>query len=99
MWLFFSVLGVHLFSGCLGACSDPAKDQADCVGSYRVDGRAMERVWSVPFYNFDDVSQSFLTLFAMSSLDGWHVTMYRGNRPRNFQPPKSSLRPNLRLGP
>jgi len=78
VWAFFSVLGVHLFAGCFGACNDATLDLTECRGSYRVDGREMERVWGVPFYNFDNLGNAFLTLFAMSSLDAWHVSMYRG---------------------
>ncbi|KAG7222211.1 hypothetical protein INR49_016625 [Caranx melampygus] len=75
----FACIGVQLFKGKFFACTDSSKQtQAECRGSYIMykDGdvgkpeRAL-RVWENSEFNFDDVLQGMMALFAVSTFEGW----------------------------
>lgn len=77
--LIFSILGVQLFAGRLGACSDAAVlHRKECVGDFvDGDGARQLRVWANPAVgNFDNVLTSALVLFEMTSLEMWPDVMF-----------------------
>eukprot|EP00003_Mantamonas_plastica_P025771 TRINITY_DN5128_c0_g1_i1.p1 TRINITY_DN5128_c0_g1~~TRINITY_DN5128_c0_g1_i1.p1 ORF type:complete len:562 (+),score=206.03 TRINITY_DN5128_c0_g1_i1:150-1688(+) len=74
----FAILGINLFSGLYYRCSDPAViGKSDCVGTFTSElGILVPRVWANPPYSFDDFPSAMLTLFEVSSLEGWISVMY-----------------------
>ncbi|RVE48345.1 hypothetical protein evm_007005 [Chilo suppressalis] len=72
----FAVMGVQMFKGKFSKCSDITKvTQDECQGSYLVytNGKPTieDRIWSVNKFNFDDVLSGMLTLFTVSTFEGW----------------------------
>ncbi|XP_064815327.1 voltage-dependent L-type calcium channel subunit alpha-1C-like [Oncorhynchus masou masou] len=79
----FACIGVQLFK--FFYCSDSSKStEPECRGSYIMykDGdvgkpeRSM-RVWENSDFNFDDVLQGMMALFAVSTFEGWPALLYR----------------------
>ncbi|XP_029350731.1 voltage-dependent L-type calcium channel subunit alpha-1C isoform X2 [Echeneis naucrates] len=81
----FACIGVQLFKGKFFYCTDSSKQtQADCRGSYIMykDGdvgkpERAQRVWENSDFNFDDVLQGMMALFAVSTFEGWPGLLYR----------------------
>ena len=73
----FAVIAVQLFKGKFQYCNDMTKYwEHECRGrfiSYNLDGvpTALDRVWSTYDYNYDNVPKALLTLFTMSTGEGW----------------------------
>jgi hypothetical protein len=80
-FVIFGILGVQLFGGKLWRCTDPtAGHKIECVGMFQnTAGIAAERMWVNPVFNFDHVFQAMMSLFVVSTMDGWfnmaHQTM------------------------
>jgi hypothetical protein len=78
--LIFGILGVQLFAGRLGACSDPAVyARADCVGLFRraADAALVPREWANAHTgHFDNIGASCLVLFEMTTFEMWPDVMY-----------------------
>ena len=78
-WLIFGILGVQLFKGQFYTCSDgDVVSINDCIG-VMVDadsGELVERAWSNTNYGFDNIGQSVVTLFEVSTLEMWLDIMY-----------------------
>ncbi|XP_055631874.1 muscle calcium channel subunit alpha-1 isoform X2 [Toxorhynchites rutilus septentrionalis] len=80
----FAVIGVQLYKGKFFSCSDGSKMQeAECHGTYLVyeDGNvdkpvSKEREWTRNRFHFDDVSKAMLTLFTVSTFEGWPGLLY-----------------------
>ncbi|XP_022649428.1 muscle calcium channel subunit alpha-1-like isoform X5 [Varroa destructor] len=80
----FAVIGVQLFKGKFFACNDRSKmTEAECRGKFITypDGniyRPMEEVrqWSRYKFHFDDVPKAMLTLFTVSTFEGWPDLLY-----------------------
>ncbi|XP_078677511.1 voltage-dependent L-type calcium channel subunit alpha-1D-like isoform X33 [Branchiostoma floridae x Branchiostoma belcheri] len=80
----FAVIGVQLFKGTFFQCNDESKKTAaECKGYYIVyiDGNVenaeqKEREWDVNVFNFDDVGQAMLSLFTVSTFEGWPNLLY-----------------------
>ncbi|XP_028900764.2 muscle calcium channel subunit alpha-1 isoform X2 [Zeugodacus cucurbitae] len=80
----FAVIGVQLFKGKFSLCSDGSKmKREDCFGTYLIyeDGdvhkpRLMERAWDKNKFHFDDVAKAMLTLFTVSTFEGWPALLY-----------------------
>uniref|UniRef100_A0A8D8A3M3 Voltage-dependent L-type calcium channel subunit alpha n=4 Tax=Culex pipiens TaxID=7175 RepID=A0A8D8A3M3_CULPI len=80
----FAVIGVQLFKGKFFSCSDGSKMQeSECHGTYLVfeDGNvdkpvSKEREWTKNRFHFDDVSKAMLTLFTVSTFEGWPGLLY-----------------------
>uniref|UniRef100_A0A182IP03 Voltage-dependent L-type calcium channel subunit alpha n=1 Tax=Anopheles atroparvus TaxID=41427 RepID=A0A182IP03_ANOAO len=80
----FAVIGVQLFKGKFFSCSDRSKyEESDCHGTYLVfeDGNvdkpvSKEREWSNNRFHFDDVQKAMLTLFTVSTFEGWPSLLY-----------------------
>ncbi|XP_043526315.1 voltage-dependent calcium channel type D subunit alpha-1-like isoform X3 [Frieseomelitta varia] len=75
----FAVIGVQLFKGKFFSCSDASKMTKDeCQGTYlefdngNINKPVMkERTWGQNRFHFDDVAKAMLTLFTVSTFEGW----------------------------
>ncbi|XP_065351464.1 muscle calcium channel subunit alpha-1 isoform X1 [Cloeon dipterum] len=80
----FAVIGVQLFKGKFFSCSDASKvTETDCHGTYLIfEGgdinkpEVRNRTWSRNVFHFDDVSKAMLTLFTVSTFEGWPGLLY-----------------------
>ncbi|XP_046879215.1 LOW QUALITY PROTEIN: voltage-dependent L-type calcium channel subunit alpha-1C [Hypomesus transpacificus] len=81
----FACIGVQLFKGKFFSCTDISKQTAaECRGSFimykdgdvRKPERAIRR-WENSAFNFDDVLQGMMALFAVSTFEGWPELLYR----------------------
>lgn len=75
----FGILGGQIFAGMFWHCDGADRVQlvtihtkADCESVMGVDA------WSNRPYNFDHLGNSLMTLFVLSSIDGWVEIMYHG---------------------
>ncbi|XP_044042877.1 voltage-dependent L-type calcium channel subunit alpha-1C isoform X12 [Siniperca chuatsi] len=81
----FACIGVQLFKGKFFLCTDSSKQtQADCRGSYIMykngdvgKPKRAQRLWENSDFNFDDVLQGMMALFAVSTFEGWPGLLYR----------------------
>ncbi|XP_072798448.1 voltage-dependent T-type calcium channel subunit alpha-1H isoform X1 [Vicugna pacos] len=73
-FIIFGILGVQLFKGkfyyCDGADTRNISTKAEC--------RAARYRWVRRKYNFDNLGQALMSLFVLSSKDGWVNIMYDG---------------------
>eukprot|EP00658_Telonema_sp_P-2_P017758 TRINITY_DN1692_c0_g1_i4.p1 TRINITY_DN1692_c0_g1~~TRINITY_DN1692_c0_g1_i4.p1 ORF type:complete len:1182 (+),score=309.61 TRINITY_DN1692_c0_g1_i4:177-3722(+) len=86
VWFCFAVAGTIWFSGLLGSCNDgTVAGKEDCRGVYsysrdtfspKLTDIPVPRVWKTWWRNFDDIFQTYLTLFEVASLDTWAEVMY-----------------------
>ena len=75
----FAVIGVQLFKGKFFQCTDSSKSsEAECQGQYveYKDGDlnypiVEERVWERYPFHYDHVASAMLTLFVVSTFEGW----------------------------
>ncbi|XP_070150873.1 ca[2+]-channel protein alpha[[1]] subunit D isoform X7 [Polyergus mexicanus] len=75
----FAVIGVQLFKGKFFFCTDASKmTKNDCQGTYLEfdDGNmnrpvVKQREWLQQRFHFDDVAKAMLTLFTVSTFEGW----------------------------
>ncbi|XP_028178504.1 muscle calcium channel subunit alpha-1-like isoform X1 [Ostrinia furnacalis] len=72
----FAVMGVQMFKGKFFTCNDITKVTfEECRGSYLVYNNGKpeieNRVWTKNKFNFDDVLSGMLTLFTVSTFEGW----------------------------
>ncbi|KAL7013140.1 hypothetical protein ACKWTF_015214 [Chironomus riparius] len=80
----FAVIGVQLFKGKFFSCTDGSKrTEEECHGTYLVisgdDSESPEirdRVWDNNRFHFDDVAKAMLTLFTVSTFEGWPNLLY-----------------------
>lgn len=74
-FIIFGILGVQLFKGtffyCEGENIKEVKNRTDCLA---IPGN----VWINRKYNFDDLGNALMSLFVLSSRDGWVNIMYTG---------------------
>lgn len=76
VWVMFSILGNNLMGGKMGYCSvnSDAKfnpygvSMAQCTETYG-------GTWKTHYANFDDIGQGMVTLFVLSTLEGWPVIL------------------------
>ncbi|CAF1073726.1 unnamed protein product [Adineta steineri] len=74
-FVIFGILGVQLFKGKFYYCEGPlahdvrTKDECEAMPDHQ---------WQNQQYNFDNLGQALLTLFVLSSKDGWVQIMYNG---------------------
>ncbi|XP_067346726.1 voltage-dependent L-type calcium channel subunit alpha-1C isoform X25 [Channa argus] len=81
----FACIGVQLFKGKFFYCTDSSKQtEVECRGSYIMykDGdvgkpERAQRVWENSDFNFDNVLQGMMALFAVSTFEGWPGLLYR----------------------
>ncbi|XP_042859901.1 muscle calcium channel subunit alpha-1-like isoform X35 [Penaeus japonicus] len=80
----FAVIGVQLFKGKFFRCTDRSKAlESECRGQYIVyqDGdinkpMVEKRVWEKNSFHFDNVAKAMLTLFTVSTFEGWPGLLY-----------------------
>ncbi|XP_047735515.1 voltage-dependent calcium channel type D subunit alpha-1 [Hyalella azteca] len=80
----FAVIGVQLFKGKFYMCSDVSKDvNATCQGQFIMykDGDVTKpyvekREWNQHDFHFDNVAKAMLTLFTVSTFEGWPGLLY-----------------------
>ncbi|TSN76587.1 Dihydropyridine-sensitive L-type skeletal muscle calcium channel subunit alpha-1 [Bagarius yarrelli] len=81
----FSCIGVQLFKGKFYSCTDPLKlTEEECQGNYvhHVQNtlHTMEvrrRQWVNNDFNFDNVLKGMLTLYTVSTFEGWPELLYK----------------------
>ncbi|KAG5845699.1 hypothetical protein ANANG_G00142030 [Anguilla anguilla] len=81
----FACIGVQLFKGKFHSCSDSSKQtESECKGSYILykDGDVAKpekdkRTWENSDFNFDNVLQGMMALFAVSTFEGWPTLLYQ----------------------
>ncbi|KAG7495273.1 dihydropyridine-sensitive L-type skeletal muscle calcium channel subunit alpha-1-like [Solea senegalensis] len=81
----FACIGVQLFKGKFYACTDPDKMTEEiCKGSYiRYQEEALhemvvrDRKWTNSELNFDNIFNGMLTLFTISTFEGWPKILYK----------------------
>lgn len=73
---FENIISFQLFKGTFYYCDGPTlegvKNKTDCL---TVDSRNQ---WINRKYNFDDLGKALMSLFVLSSRDGWVNIMYTG---------------------
>lgn len=73
--MIFGILGVQLFKGAFYYCDGPdiknVRNKTDCLADKR-------NMWLNRKYNFDDLGKALMSLFVLSSRDGWVNIMYTG---------------------
>ncbi|XP_060516437.1 muscle calcium channel subunit alpha-1 isoform X9 [Cylas formicarius] len=80
----FAVIGVQLFKGKFSHCTDGSKlTAAECNGTYLVyvEGdinkpEMKNREWEPNRFHFDNVAKAMLTLFTVSTFEGWPGLLY-----------------------
>ncbi|XP_077296961.1 ca[2+]-channel protein alpha[[1]] subunit D [Arctopsyche grandis] len=98
----FAVMGVQMFKGKFFSCSDGSKmTKLECQGNYIVFEKGdlskpgiEDRKWLRNRFHFDDVLKGMLTLFTVSTFEGWpnllHVSIDSNNEDNgpihNFRP-------------
>uniref|UniRef100_A0A1I7USK1 Voltage-dependent T-type calcium channel subunit alpha n=1 Tax=Caenorhabditis tropicalis TaxID=1561998 RepID=A0A1I7USK1_9PELO len=74
-FIIFGILGVQLFKGMMYHCIGPevgnVTTKVDCLEDHR-------NKWVNHRYNFDNLGQALMSLFVLSSKDGWVSIMYQG---------------------
>ncbi|KYQ53200.1 Voltage-dependent T-type calcium channel subunit alpha-1I [Trachymyrmex zeteki] len=74
-FVIFGILGVQLFKGAFYYCDGPdiknVRNKTDCLADKR-------NMWLNRKYNFDDLGKALMSLFVLSSRDGWVNIMYTG---------------------
>jgi hypothetical protein len=70
IWLMFSILGVSLFSGKYWHCEN-------IMHWNKIDCEEHNYAWKNADSNFDNVLNAMMTLFVVSSLEGWPEIMLR----------------------
>ncbi|EFO82668.1 CRE-CCA-1 protein [Caenorhabditis remanei] len=74
-FIIFGILGVQLFKGMMYHCIGPevgnVTTKIDCLEDSR-------NKWVNHRYNFDNLGQALMSLFVLSSKDGWVSIMYQG---------------------
>ncbi|XP_026318238.1 muscle calcium channel subunit alpha-1-like [Hyposmocoma kahamanoa] len=77
----FAVMGVQMFKGKFYKCTDVSKmTLEDCQGTYLSFENdkyvVKERHWERNSFHFDDVMKGMLTLFTVSTFEGWPNLLY-----------------------
>lgn len=80
----FAIIGVQLFKGTFFKCNDESKmTELECRGEFLqyVDGdptkpQRMTREWVKNDFNFDNVMDAMISLFVVSTFEGWPDLLY-----------------------
>ena len=74
----FGILGVQIFKGQIGYCSDETIiHKSKCIGKFVEEGISKNREWIVPFNNFDNILWSMITFFELATLEAWPSILLR----------------------
>uniref|UniRef100_A0A3Q0SV45 Voltage-dependent N-type calcium channel subunit alpha n=1 Tax=Amphilophus citrinellus TaxID=61819 RepID=A0A3Q0SV45_AMPCI len=76
----FAVIAVQLFKGKFFYCTDESKTlEKDCRGQFldydKDDVKAQHRLWKKYEFHYDNVLWAFLTLFTVSTGEGWPLVL------------------------
>ncbi|MFH4976850.1 hypothetical protein AB6A40_003559 [Gnathostoma spinigerum] len=80
----FAIIGVQLFKGTFFKCNDESKmTEKECRGEFLAyeDGdpmkpQRMRREWMKNDFNFDNVADAMVSLFVVSTFEGWPDLLY-----------------------
>ncbi|KAM5155246.1 sodium channel protein type 7 subunit alpha [Callospermophilus lateralis] len=81
IWLIFSIMGVHLFSGTFYECIDPISEERFPVSEVKNRSQCENLVlnesmpWENAKLNFDNVGNGFLSLLQVATFNGWITIM------------------------
>ena len=76
-FIIFGILGVQLFKGLFFYCEGPdAHSVANKTQCLELSGNGNR--WINHKYNFDNLGNALMSLFVLSSKDGWVNIMYQG---------------------
>ena len=78
-FVIFGILAVQVFAGQFYRCTDPGVSTMEqCVGSYydAATGDVAERRWNNAYLNFDNLYRALISLFVISTLDGYGQLMF-----------------------
>lgn len=70
LWLIFAILGVSLFAGKFSYCDDGSSKTRDECDDYGL-------TWKMSSSNFNNIFEAMLTMFILTSLEGWPDIMYQ----------------------
>lgn len=81
----FACIGVQLFKGKFFSCTDPLKiTEEECRGEFidyvdadRTQIILRERVWLHSDFHFDNVLSAMMSLFTVSTFEGWPKLLYK----------------------
>ncbi|XP_046729276.1 voltage-dependent L-type calcium channel subunit alpha-1C isoform X3 [Silurus meridionalis] len=81
----FACIGVQLFKGKFYTCTDSSKQsETECRGTYILykdnnvgKPERSRRAWDNSDFNFDNVLQGMMALFAVSTFEGWPSLLYK----------------------
>ncbi|KAL2104069.1 hypothetical protein ACEWY4_000937 [Coilia grayii] len=81
----FACIGVQLFKGKFYSCTDPTKlTEEECQGNFIKhltnaipDTEVRPREWVNHDFSFDNIFSAMLTLFTVSTLEGWPELLYK----------------------
>eukprot|EP00658_Telonema_sp_P-2_P062537 TRINITY_DN5120_c0_g3_i1.p1 TRINITY_DN5120_c0_g3~~TRINITY_DN5120_c0_g3_i1.p1 ORF type:complete len:1220 (+),score=321.03 TRINITY_DN5120_c0_g3_i1:127-3786(+) len=86
VWFCFAVAGTLQFAGLLAWCNDiNVSNRDECVGTFvfsntgfgvSVSDIPEPRAWTTWWRNFDNIAETYLTLFEVAALDTWGEVMY-----------------------
>lgn len=72
VWVMFSILGTNLMRDNMGYCKVPDDPKFNIYGVGRTNcTKTYNGTWTNYQANFDDIGQGMVTLFAVSTLEGW----------------------------
>uniref|UniRef100_A0A914L220 Ion transport domain-containing protein n=1 Tax=Meloidogyne incognita TaxID=6306 RepID=A0A914L220_MELIC len=74
-FIIFGILGVQLFKGTMFHCVGPHVQNVSTRSECLIDPNNR---WINHRYNFDNLGQALMSLFVLSSKDGWVSIMYQG---------------------
>uniref|UniRef100_A0A0K0E6W3 Voltage-dependent L-type calcium channel subunit alpha n=1 Tax=Strongyloides stercoralis TaxID=6248 RepID=A0A0K0E6W3_STRER len=80
----FAIIGVQLFKGTFFSCNDPSKmTEAECRGEFiqyednnPTKPMRLRRIWTKNDFNFDNVLDAMISLFVVSTFEGWPDLLY-----------------------
>eukprot|EP01064_Diplonema_japonicum_P005387 TRINITY_DN13619_c0_g1_i2.p1 TRINITY_DN13619_c0_g1~~TRINITY_DN13619_c0_g1_i2.p1 ORF type:complete len:1611 (+),score=173.13 TRINITY_DN13619_c0_g1_i2:619-5451(+) len=103
VFFIFGVVGMQLFMGKFGKCTDPCVETvASCVGNHETEIEdetiLVPRRWKSPHSHFDHIGSTLLTLSEVASMSDWKNVMYNamditteGVQPRYNESPGYAL--------
>ena len=71
VWIMFAILAISFMKDEMGYCDGPE----DYYGINKIKCISMGHSWATFAYNFDNIWNAFVTLFVLSSLEGWPSIM------------------------
>ena len=76
VWIMFGILGINLMSKRMGYCYMKDDPSFDIFGVSKTSCLSQGGTWETYGWNFDNIFNALITLFILSSLEGWPNIMY-----------------------